>query len=199
MMFHRIKRRFHKYLILLVQKPRVLLYKLLSNNFIEGKPKLHQPVQIIGYGKIVCGNDVKFGFFPSPGFLSTYAYLEARNHGSEIKIGSGTWINNNVSIISENAGVTIGENWLLGINVEIIDSDFHSISFEDRNNGKPHESKSVKIGNNVFIGSNVKILKGVTIGDAAVIANGAVVSKDIPASTVAGGNPAKIIKHLGLE
>lgn len=199
MLLNKIKRKIHQYLILLVQKPRILFYKLLSNNSINGKPKFIQPVQVVGYGEIVCGNNVKFGFFPSPGFFSTYTYLEARSPDSKIIIGSGTWFNNNISIISEHAGVIIGENCLIGINVEIIDSDFHPISIEDREAGKAHESKGVNIGNNVFIGSNVKILKGVTIGDGAVIGNGTIVSKDIAAMVVAVGNPVKIIKHLGME
>lgn len=54
----------------------------------------------------------------------------------------------------------------------------------------------VTIGNDVWIGGNVTILPGVTIGDRAVIAAGAVVTKDIPANTVAGGVPAKVIKEL---
>lgn len=52
----------------------------------------------------------------------------------------------------------------------------------------------VKIGNNVWIGDKATILAGVTIGDGAIIAANAVVTKDIPPYSVAGGNPAKILK-----
>ena len=49
----------------------------------------------------------------------------------------------------------------------------------------------VVIGENVLIGSNTKILKGVRIGDNAVIANGSVVTRSVPANAIAFGNPAR--------
>ena len=57
----------------------------------------------------------------------------------------------------------------------------------------------VTIGNDVWIGGNVTTLPGVNIGDKAVIAAGAVVTKDVPDNTVAGGVPAKVIKELPSE
>ena len=57
----------------------------------------------------------------------------------------------------------------------------------------------VTIGNDVWIGGNGTILPGVNIGDKAVIAAGAVVTKDVPDNTVAGGVPAKVIKELPSE
>lgn len=54
--------------------------------------------------------------------------------------------------------------------------------------------KTVVIGNDVWIGSNAIVLQGVTIGDGAVVAAGAVVTKDVPSYTVVGGVPAKVIK-----
>lgn len=55
---------------------------------------------------------------------------------------------------------------------------------------------SVTIGNKVWIGATATILSGVSIGDGAVIAAGAVVTKDVPAHTIAGGVPAKILKEI---
>lgn len=54
----------------------------------------------------------------------------------------------------------------------------------------------VIIGNNVWIGAHATILPGINIGNNAVIAAGAVVTKDVLANTVVAGNPAKIIKYL---
>lgn len=55
----------------------------------------------------------------------------------------------------------------------------------------------IKIGRRVWIGAHATVLPGVTIGDNAVIAAGAVVTKDVPANAVVGGVPAKIIKIIG--
>ena len=52
------------------------------------------------------------------------------------------------------------------------------------------------LGRNVWVGSNATILQGVTIGDNAVIAAGAVVTKDVAAGTVVGGVPARFIKNI---
>ncbi len=93
--------------------------------------------------------------------------------------------------------VEIGKNVIIGGGVTIVDSDFHSLNYndwftvQDENN---MISKDVVIGDNVFIGMNSIILKGVTIGDRAVIAAGSVVSKNIPSDEVWGGNPAVFIK-----
>ena len=57
----------------------------------------------------------------------------------------------------------------------------------------------VRLVNNVWIGSHATILPGVTVGDGAVVAAGAVVAKDVPANTVVGGVPAKVIKHIETE
>ncbi len=179
-----------------IQAPRVFIFRLLSNNDIHGIPTRLQPAQFVGSGKIVFENNVTIGVFPSPMFFSTYAYFEARKPTAEILIGQNTWINNNFSIIAESSCIRIGQRCLIGANVEIMDSDFHAVKFEDRGTGKLVKAEPVHIGNDVFIGSNVKILKGVSIGDGSVIANGSIVSKDIPNRAIAGGNPAKVIKMI---
>ena len=136
------------------------------------------------------------GYFPSPYFFSGYAYIEARNDGSRIKIGNGTWVNNNFVAISNHKSITIGENVLIGTFVEIYDSNFHGIEPDRRGISCPEDAADVIVEDNVFIGSNVKILKGVTIGRDSVIANSSIVTNSIPPGVVAGGNPAKIIRQL---
>lgn len=86
---------------------------------------------------------------------------------------------------------------MIGANVEILDSDFHGMKVEDRGVSRPEWAKPVNVGNRVFIGSNVRILKGVNIGDDSVIANGAIVARDVPSGVIAGGNPARVIKVIG--
>ena len=58
---------------------------------------------------------------------------------------------------------------------------------------------SIRVEKNVWIGSHVTILSGVTIGENAIVAAGAVVTKDVPAGTVVGGVPAKVIRRLEAE
>ena len=54
----------------------------------------------------------------------------------------------------------------------------------------------VVIGNRVWIGCNALVLKGVRIGDGAVVAAGTVVTRDVPANSLVGGNPARVIREL---
>lgn len=74
----------------------------------------------------------------------------------------------------------------------------HPLDPVDRNSGQEY-GKPVTIGHNVWIGGRAVINPGVTIGDNAVVASGAVVVKNVPANAVVGGNPARIIKMLESE
>jgi acetyltransferase-like isoleucine patch superfamily enzyme len=178
------------------QYPRVLKYKFLSDNKnIIGNPTYNQPTQLLGKGTIMFGKNVNLGVKPSPNLYSGYGYIDARKPYSKIFIGDGVWINNNFMIASEGKGIEIGARTLIGLNVEISDSDFHDLHPDKRMSGVPKTSKVV-ISENVFIGSNVKILKGVTIGKNSLIANSSVVTKSIPENVIAGGNPCKVIRQI---
>ncbi len=72
-------------------------------------------------------------------------------------------------------------------------SEGHSISPADRQSLVPGP---IHIRKNAWIGAGATILPGVTIGENAVVAAGAVVSKDVPANSIVGGVPAKIIKTI---
>ncbi len=180
----------------LVQRPRILLFRLLSNNAPYGKVICYQPLQLIGKGTIKFDLNVRIGVFPSPMFFSTYAYIEARNSGAAVHVGENTWINNNFTAIAEHTSITIGANCLIGSNVEILDSDFHGMIVSERRLSRPESAAPVVIGNDVFIGNNAVILKGVTVGDGAVISNRALVVSDVPARTIVGGVPAKFIRAI---
>ena len=93
--------------------------------------------------------------------------------------------------------VTIGNNVLIGSGCLITDTDAHPIDWRERrlsNNTKA--VAPVVIGDDVFIGARSIILKGVHIGNRSVIGAGSVVTKDIPADSIAAGNPAVIVKYL---
>ena len=196
MLILKIRRRLAWYAIRLVQTFRVAWYAVLSTNQVAGKPVRFQPLQAAGAGKILCGVNVRIGVFPSPGFLDSYAYIEARNASARVTIGSGTWISNGFRCIAEHTAVSIGENCLIGTNVEILDSDFHGLDLHERNVSKPEWGRPVVLEDNVFVGSNARILKGVRIGAGSVIANSSVVISDVPPMTVVGGIPARMLRAV---
>ena len=177
-----------------IQSLRVLAYRVLSSNELVGSPRRYQPILCLGTGRISVDEEVAIGVPASPSFFTTYAYLEARNASAAISIGTGTWISNNFSAIAEHASISIGKNCLIGTNVEIVDSDFHGMKVEERRLSRPEWARPVRLDDNVFVGSNVTILKGVHIGDGSVIANGSIVTKDVPSGVIAGGNPAQVIR-----
>lgn len=109
--------------------------------------------------------------------------------GAIIRIGNGTYLNRN-SMVVANKLVDIGRNCKISWDVVIMDTDQHPIY------GRPMEDKDVIIEDNVWIGCRCIILKGVRIGRGAVIAAGSVVTKDVPAQTVVGGVPARILYEM---
>lgn len=196
MFVERIKNALFRRWCVLVQTPRIWLYRALSRCCVIGSPRVIQPVQIVGRGKVEFFGNVSLGCFPSPFFFSGYSYIEARTETGRITIDDGSWINNNFVAISMHKGIHIGKKVMIGTHVEIYDSDFHRLDPSQRHICTAEDGLEVVIEDNVFIGSNVKIMKGVRIGKDSVIANGAIVVKDIPPGVIAGGNPAKVLRTL---
>jgi len=111
--------------------------------------------------------------------------------GEGISTGPGCWIGIEAIISSGQGGVFLGSNVLIGPRATLVtgDHDFrrHDLStLQQEYSGRP-----IRIGSNVWIGAHSVILGGVTIGDRAVVAAGAVVINDVPPMTVVGGVPAK--------
>jgi maltose O-acetyltransferase len=118
-------------------------------------------------------------------------YLDARHRESEILVSAHSRLTNGVELIALQR-IQIGERCLVGAGVRIMDGDFHGVPVEMRS--FEGLKAPVSIGSRVWIGIGALVLKGVSIGEGAVIGAGAVVSRDIPAGTVAVGNPAKPIR-----
>lgn len=187
---------FLRLFIWLFQRSRVTFYRFLSSNSIVGNPRRLQPIHCTGLGRIFFEKNVQVGVYPSPFFFSTYASLDARSRDAEIYIKEGTAINNNFRAISTVNTIVIGRRCLIGSNVEIVDSDFHSLRVEDRGDRSKVVSDKVIVGGDVFIGSNVTILKGAVLGDKCVICNGSVVTGVVPEGAIAGGVPARVIRMV---
>ncbi|NLR94155.1 sugar O-acetyltransferase [Flammeovirga agarivorans] len=115
------------------------------------------------------------------------------DYGYNITVGDNFYSNFNLTILDV-APVTIGDNVFIAPNV-LIATAGHPIDPIQRTRGDEF-GKPITIGNRVWIGGNVVILPGVSIGENVTIGAGSVVTKDIPANTVAVGNPCKVIKHI---
>ena len=113
--------------------------------------------------------------------------------GKNITIEDDVYINFGC-IILDCAEVTIGSHTLIGPNVGLYPVN-HLTDAEERIHGGCY-GKPIHIGKNVWIGGDVKILAGVSIGDNTIIGTGSIVTKDVPASVIAVGNPCKVIKQI---
>ena len=109
------------------------------------------------------------------------------NKGATLKLGSG-YINHNLNL-SCFESISIGKGVVISENVTLRDSDDHYIVSSLRPMTQP-----ITVGDHVWIGMNATILKGVRIGNGAIIAAGAVVTKDVPENALVGGVPAQVIK-----
>ena len=125
--------------------------------------------------------------------------MEKKN-SLKIKIGNFVNFGENVHLGAINQ-INIGNNVLLGSRIIIIDhnhgcynGDEQSSPNEPPTSRKLYSNGPINIGNNVWIGDGVVILPNVSIGDGAVIAANTVITKNIDANTIVGGNPMKLLK-----
>lgn len=122
-------------------------------------------------------------------------YLRKRG----VKIGKGCIFRNVKTAridITRPSLIEIGDNVDMNHNFQILTHDWASGVFRNVFHDIIPSSGKVKIGNNIYFGTDVIVLKGVTIGDNCVIAAGSIITKDIPANSVAAGVPTKIICSL---
>ncbi|WP_394775115.1 acyltransferase [Flavobacterium sp.] len=132
----------------------------------------------------------------------------------EVIIGNNVFIGRS-SLICRSK-IEIEDNVFMAWGIYIYDHNSHSLNYGERQkdisqqlldyrSGKLFienkdwnvvDTKPIKICSNAWIGMNCIILKGVTIGEGAVVGAGSVVTKDVPAWSVVGGNPAKVVKNL---
>ena len=159
-------------------------YALRRCTSVGSMPRVEGPLIIVNNGTMRLGDRLRFRSTQVPIELATMP-------GGTLSIGSRTGINSGASICAQKS-VTIGENCLIGNYCLIMDSDFHDAA--DRN--KMSEAKPVCIEDNVWLAARVTVLKGVTIGEGAVVSAGSVVALDVPAYSVVGGVPARVIRRL---
>ncbi len=121
------------------------------------------------------------------GFSFSYGADVVLFKGARLILGKRSYTNCDCKIRCHNE-ITIGEDCAISHDFTVMDSDAHELD-------GIRETQPVHIGNHVWIGTRVTILKGVTVGDGAVIAAGSMVTKSVPAGSLVGGVPAKVIKE----
>ena len=143
----------------------------------------HEPDEVVRLFSELIGRPVGEDFCLFPPFYTDY--------GQNITIGKGVFINTSCHF-QDQGGITIGDGTLIGHNVVLATLN-HDMNPANRNETIP---APIVIGKNVWIAANAATTPGVTIGDGAVVAAGAVVTRDVAANTVVGGVPARLIKTI---
>jgi acetyltransferase-like isoleucine patch superfamily enzyme len=131
------------------------------------------------------GKKVDASFLLIPPFYAT--------GGFDISVGRNVFVNQNCTFY-DLGGLEIGDDVMIGPNVSIITSG-HPV--EPSRRRAFTIAKPVVIGRNVWIAAGATIIGGVTVGESSVVAAGSVVTRNVPANTLVGGNPARIIRAIG--
>jgi galactoside O-acetyltransferase len=116
------------------------------------------------------------------------------NWGLNTSWGDRCYANFNLTLVDDGP-VTIGNHVMLGPNVTLVTTG-HPVKPELRLKAAQY-SLPVVLESNVWLGAGVTVLPGVTIGENSVVGAGSVVTKDIPANSVAYGTPCKVVREIG--
>jgi acetyltransferase-like isoleucine patch superfamily enzyme len=177
--------------------------------------KIEDDTQLMSDFDISCINPIKGKQYLKIGHncIIKSPFLFESQQG-EVIIGNNCYIGGSAFI--SHCRIEVGDNVTIAWGGTIYDHDSHSLDFMERRKDVSDElddmkngrffiinkdwnivnTKPIKICNDAWIGMNCIILKGVTIGEGAIIGAGSVVTHDIPAWTVAAGNPAKVVKKI---
>ena len=115
------------------------------------------------------------------------------DYGWNIEVGENFYSNFNLVLVDDGE-IFIGDKVMIGPNVTLCTTG-HPV-YPLYREMVAHYSLPIRIGNNVWIGAHSVVLPGVTIGDNAVIGAGSIVTRDVPANTVAVGNPCRVLREI---
>ena len=165
----------HQYMTKLSNEAMKIM-ALLNNSY-------HTPEKIRELFSALIGREVDEGIGMFPPFYTAC--------GSNIHVGRNVFINS-CCHFQDQGGIYIDDGALIGHNVVLATLN-HGRLPENRHDLLP---SPIYIGKNVWIGASAVVLPGVRIGDGAIVAAGAVVTKDVPPNTVVGGVPARQLKSV---
>lgn len=139
---------------------------------------------------IIIGKNAKFNnsHWSNHIGLNHRCIISTMSEDAQLTIGNNLGMSSSTITCFKN--INIGNNVRIGANCVVADGDFH---LDDSRVGAP---KPVTIKDNVWLGYGVIVMKGVTIGENSIIGMNSVVTRDIPANSIAVGSPAKVIKTL---
>jgi acetyltransferase-like isoleucine patch superfamily enzyme len=173
-----------------LRSPRLAAALINAQVSIRGKAKVPLSVRLNGRIRLGCDGDVKFGHGVM--LKGDVIPIELVSHkDAQISIGDHTFINYGSSITAYKS-VKIGRNCLLGHYTLILDRNEHGVEYRE----VLPPARQVVIEDHVWIGSRAVILPGVFIGHHAVIGAGSVVTRNVPANSLAVGNPARIVRRF---
>ncbi|TKX81054.1 maltose acetyltransferase domain-containing protein [Halorubrum sp. SD626R] len=115
------------------------------------------------------------------------------DYGYNVAVGGDFFANYGCVFLDSNP-IEFGDRCLLGPGVHVY-TPTHPLDPDERATGR-ERAEPVTVGDDVWIGGRAVLNPGVTVGDGAVIASGAVVTRNVPARTVVGGNPARVIREI---
>lgn len=143
----------------------------------------HEPDEVRALFSRLIGKDIDESFFMFPPFYTDF--------GKNITVGQNVFLNTGCTF-QDRGGIIIGDGAQIGQNV-VLSTLNHGIAPDKRGITFPFP---IVIGKKVWIGANVTVVPGVTVGENAIIAAGAVVTKNVPENGVVAGVPAKVIKMI---
>lgn len=154
-----------------------------SRGVIPPTTQFDGPVHIGGDGHVTLGDYCRLG---------RDVYFETKE-GGRIVLGDHVTVNNGTMITSYSE-VRIGDHALIGEYVSIRDAN-HGTAPGEPMRLQAHDTAPIEIGADAWIARGCAVLKGVRIGSGAVVAANSVVTKDVPANTIVGGVPAKVLRE----
>jgi acetyltransferase-like isoleucine patch superfamily enzyme len=141
------------------------------------------PTEVRALFSRLTGTPVDESFWLLPPFYTDF--------GKNIRVGRNVFINHACELM-DRGGITIGDDVLIGPKVNLVTIN-HPI---DPNTRRSTYCAPIVIKKGAWLGAAVSVMPGVTIGENAVVAANAVVTKDVPDNSIVGGIPARIIKHI---